>query len=612
MSHPQNEEPNVKPSRMIAERYEILSELGAGGMGVVYKAKDSMLKNFVAVKMLRAHDLTPEEFLRFQIEAKAAGNLNHPNIVTIYTFGMDGNLPYMIMEYFEGTSLSAYIKQHGPLSLPEAMPIFAQICDGMTHAHRKGVLHRDLKSSNILLIKKESGELQVKILDFGIAKIEGDEGNVTKTGLILGSPRYMSPEQFAGSKVDVRSDVYSMGCIIFETLTGKTPYEAENILMLKQMHETSPVPDPKDVCPEREFSDALKVVLRKVLAKTPANRYQKMDHLKAALLSALNNPNSTSGEFRLGVLSPFNTGSKTPLILAITIFVAVLTPLIFLRAPADVPKVESRDRQYSDGVGNLKELTKKEAESYWFPAKVHHNDSKTDDEIKRLKPNAEGVLDLSSSSATDSVMDSLPANLKGVFLDATQVSDVAVGKLVKRCKGLKRLHLLACDNITDRTIDILDALPMLEDLELSSAKITPSGIGKLAKFKKLTDLSLEGCKSVTDDGARAIAKLKKLRNLYLRGTKMTAAGIANFQGLHLRILDISALGLTDDDIAKFKNLDVADLNVSQNQLTPKALDYFAQFPSLTHINLNRTPTISIEEIEAFEKRTRIRVTREEM
>lgn len=612
MSVPPKEERNVEPSRVIAERYETLFELGAGGMGVVYKARDSLLKNFVAIKMLRANDLTPEEFLRFQIEAKAAGNLNHPNIVTIYTFGMDGHLPYMIMEYVEGTSLTSFIKEHGPLTFEEAMPIFAQICDGMTHAHRKGVLHRDLKCSNILLSKKDSGELQVRILDFGIAKIEGEDGSVTKTGLVLGSPRYMSPEQFSGGKLDARSDVYSMGCIIFEVLTGRAPYEAENILALKQLHESAPIPDPQDFCPGRHFSEALKVVMKKALAKTPANRYQKMDHLKAALLSALNNPDSPHGDFRIGMLSPFNAGSKTPLVLAISAVVLILTPLILLRAPADVPKEVVRDRQYSDGVGNLKELTKKEALNYWFPAKVHHNDSKTDEEIRHLKPNRDGVLDLSSSSASDSVMESLPVDLSGVFLDATNVSDAAIEKLVKRCKKLKRVHLLACDNITDKTIDTLAALPLLEDLQISSKKLTARGIEKVGKFMGLVDLGFEGVDIVTDDGARTISQLKKLKKLYLRGTRVTATGIASLQGLHLNILDVSALGLTDAGLLKFKNLDVEDLNLSQNDLTPKALEYLAQFPRLHHINLNRIPSIPIEAIEAFEKRTHIGVTREEM
>ncbi len=579
-------------------------------MGVVYKARDSLLKNFVAVKMLRAKDMTPEEFLRFQLEAKAAGNLNHPNIVTIYTFGMDENLPYMVMEFVQGESLSSYIQEHGPLTLEEAMPIFTQICDGMSHAHKKGVIHRDLKSSNILLTFKESEPPVVHILDFGIAKIESDDGKVTKTGQILGSPRYMSPEQFAGKRLDARSDVYSLGCIIFETLTGKPPFSDENILNLKRLHESAPIPDPQEVFPDGKFSASIKHLLRKALAKTPASRYQRMSSLKGALLNALYEPDET-GEFRLAVATTFRAASQRPMRFSTLLIVLLGAPLLLWRILSTDVQPTKPDR-FHGGVSEVTEISRGAVEDFGFPSNTHPNANSTDETAKDVKPDVNGILDLAGSQTTDSIVNNLPTDLKGLYLDGTQISDDGIARIAKKCRQIGKLHLLACPNISDKAMDAISMFPHLTELHISMEKMTSEGIRKLGLLSEVTRLDLQGNPAVTDDSVQYIGRMKSVKYLSLVGTRLSAKGIAKLYPLKLHSLDLTQLRLHDDDLPQFKNIDVDTLNLSQNELTPRALDHLAQFPHVRHILLRRVPDISIEHIEAFEKRSHKSVGREEM
>lgn len=216
---------------VFAEKYEIISALGAGGMSTVYKAKHRFLDKFVAIKLLNAHLSSDGKAVqRFQLEAKAAYDLKHPNLISIYDFGIspDGQA-YIVMDYLEGESLSQRIDRQGKLSLMEALPIFADVASGLAHAHQNNVLHRDIKPSNVMLVCGEDGTGIARIVDFGLAK-NYDENSVklTQTGEIFGSPLYMSPEQCRGAALDQRSDIYSFGCLMYETLTGFAPISGAN------------------------------------------------------------------------------------------------------------------------------------------------------------------------------------------------------------------------------------------------------------------------------------------------------------------------------------------------------------------------------------------------
>jgi serine/threonine-protein kinase len=259
-------------------RYRILGELGRGAMGVVYRASDEVLNRTVAIKTINmAAD--PQERAeyerRFYQEAKAAGSLNHPNIVTIYDLGQVGDVVYMAMEYIEGTELRDLL-QGGRLDLATAVDIVAQVAEGLAFAHERGVVHRDVKPANIMVVRGGPA----KIMDFGIARIRTSEVK-TQTGMLLGSPKYMAPEQLLGGEVDQRCDLFSLGVVLYEAVTGVTPFSGTDItqIMYQIVHAAPPVPSAIN----RRATPMLDLIVAKALAKEPAERYQHARELATDL-----------------------------------------------------------------------------------------------------------------------------------------------------------------------------------------------------------------------------------------------------------------------------------------------------------------------------------------
>lgn len=282
---------------VFADKYEILDIIGGGGMGMVYRAKHRLMNRIVAIKVLHKTNVASSDALkRFQIEARAASALSMPNILTVYDFGVSPHgQPYMVMDYLDGRSLADIIEAEGRLPLSRALNIFIQICNAMEHAHEKGILHRDLKPSNIVLVTFEGKPDYVKIVDFGIAKLlnpsDQDSANLTKTGEVFGSPLYMSPEQWKGQKLDCRTDVYSIGSVMYRSLTGEPIFEPTDVLQLmyQQVHETPRSFESLGVSLPTEIEQ----IVLKAVAKDPAERFQSMQQLMDALIEF---KNSTTGE----------------------------------------------------------------------------------------------------------------------------------------------------------------------------------------------------------------------------------------------------------------------------------------------------------------------------
>ena len=271
--------------------YEIGSVIGQGGMSIVYKAHHRMMKKTVAVKSLLPHlMLHPTSMERFRQEAQASSNLAHPNIVTIHHFGIaSSGQPYLVMDYLEGISLATLIRRNKYLSIGTACQIFAQIANGLSHAHKNGVIHRDLKPSNILLIDHPGEPMHVRIVDFGIAKLLPQAGqealSLTQTGELFGSPLYMSPEQCKGDKLDSRSDIYSLGCLMYEALVGEPPFFGDNTLEVLYKHVNNV---PASINSRgMNVPHKMEAIVFKCLAKKPDDRYQTMDELRKDVLEVL-------------------------------------------------------------------------------------------------------------------------------------------------------------------------------------------------------------------------------------------------------------------------------------------------------------------------------------
>jgi serine/threonine protein kinase/Flp pilus assembly protein TadD len=274
---------------VLGDRYEILELIGDGAMGQVYKAKHRLLKRIVAVKMMHPNLVSGAAALkRFQKEAELASALNHPNILTVYDFGVtDGGVPYLVMAFLEGTSLAEQIAGGANLELKRSVHIFKQVSLGLAHAHENGVVHRDLKPSNIMLVQLDNDPDFVKIVDFGIAKLltptEGETDNLTRTGEVFGSPPYMSPEQCRALPVDARCDIYSLGCVMYRTLSGKQPITGHDLIEYLYKHVNETPEAFSIVCPELNIPADLETIIFKAMAKQPDDRYQSMGELRDAL-----------------------------------------------------------------------------------------------------------------------------------------------------------------------------------------------------------------------------------------------------------------------------------------------------------------------------------------
>jgi serine/threonine protein kinase len=285
-------EPDAKPElpdgrnllgATIRGQYQVKEIIGKGAMGVVYKAFQLKDNKAVAIKVLHTHlTADPESIKRFQYEAKAASSLLHANIVRIYDVGVgEGGQPYIVMELLDGLTLSQFLKERHHLNTNDALPLIRQTCEALAEAHSRGVLHRDIKPANIMLCNRFGMENFVLVLDFSIAKIIQKVSDVDSTtpGLIFGSPTYMSPERFMGKGGDFRSDIYSMGIIIFQLLAGRAPFKNADLYTLMNEHIATPPPRVRDMCPESDVPELLEQTIARALAKRPEDRQENMKQL---------------------------------------------------------------------------------------------------------------------------------------------------------------------------------------------------------------------------------------------------------------------------------------------------------------------------------------------
>lgn len=283
---PSSSTPDPLIGQVIENRYQIEAVIGAGGMGKVYRGISLHLNQApVAIKVLHANMASPEHVERFRLEARLASSVRNPHIIEVKDVGQlqDGSV-YLVMEYLEGSPLSSLVKSKKPVPVPRLVSIARQIAVGLGAAHRQGVVHRDLKPGNIHLVSGEDGKDFVKILDFGIAKaLNSTEADLTLSGQLLGTPRYMSPEQASGKPVDARSDVYSFGVLLYKMATGRTPFEGEDIAILMAHQFQAPTPI-REINPlPQEVPAALEALIMKCLAKSPADRYASMEEVVAEL-----------------------------------------------------------------------------------------------------------------------------------------------------------------------------------------------------------------------------------------------------------------------------------------------------------------------------------------
>ncbi len=341
-------------------RFEIVSQLGEGGMGTVYRAIHREMDRQVALKVLKASLLSaPQQQMRFRNEAQVISTLDHPNIVSIYSVGIaETGAPYIAMELLEGKPLSDIVKEARFLSYKDAVPLFIQACHGLEHAHEQGIIHRDIKPSNLVVMQHGDQQPKVKVVDFGIAKaLEGD--SITQTSVVIGSAFYLSPGQCEGRQGDAQSDIYALGCSMFEALTGRPPFVGDFYFETMQKHRSAPPPKVKETNPDADLPESLESIIACCLSKNVEDRYKSVSQVRADLHNILNGkppqhiPQTPDSQQTASTSAKKFAGSRRLLITICSVIAVTAALTIFIERQshqlsavpiADIDLVGERDR----------------------------------------------------------------------------------------------------------------------------------------------------------------------------------------------------------------------------------------------------------------------------
>ena len=590
---------------MIGEKYQVVSLIGSGGMGTVYRVQQLLLGKEFALKFLDLHKKSDVTVRRFQQEARTASQLQHPTLVEVHDFGMYGdNQPYLVMDLVEGETLAQILKRKGALSTDYVIALFIQLCFGLMYAHERGVVHRDIKPANIMLLHPDQDftEGNVKIVDFGIAKLtqseDGQIQSLTKTGEVFGSPLYMSPEQCKGATIDRRSDIYSLGCVIFECLTGSPPFFGDTAMstMMKKLSE-QPV-SLKEGSLGREFPAALEDIVRKCLSIKPEDRYQDLSRLTKDLIAL-----QSQGANANPVVTPRNTASrregtnaKQALLVVAVMIVSSLATAAFDRAVVFKEKASAQNSSIEGKeVGPTAEMSanyteverflgsndeaKRKRSLPWFGTKLNSAGGQT--QILHF-PVLFGDIGVDGRPAKPAFHDiecrsGAPLNLRLRHMVAGEPAALAklIGLNIKQLsysgsfaannsaiaiiEKFPSINSLSFQSTSITSLGVLNTLPLLEVLDISKTKVPSS---EFVKLKHLGNLKVVVIGPIEDPETifNALASDKKLEFLsYSGGGK----GLSHRQVAALaRLTPLKDLRL--DNCPHFDDADLAKMSALKN------------------------------------------------
>ncbi len=508
--------------QILGGRYRVLSLLGQGGMGVVYKVEQIFLGKQLALKTIQKSEQNDLALRRFEAEARAVFSVNHPNIIAVHDFGLlDDQTPFLAMEFVDGKTLGRILKSR-PLAVDEAVPLFIQVCFGLAHAHESGIVHRDIKPNNIMLLNNMDWgtEGSVKILDFGIAKLAQHEGGemqaLTRTGEIFGSPLYMSPEQCVGGKLDHRSDIYSLGCVIFESLTGTPPFVGENAMNTMMMHQREAIPTLKEASLGQEFPAALEQIVRGMLAKNPDERYQNLGYA-AHDLADLKRGVKVERSSIVTVPRPVTPNITTPdmvqirksnfymILISTAAFCAILTATATQLLHPSKPAPAAQAVVPANESNPLADIKGGIAAADATPTEIQKKIDRREGEFFAIKYPTDKTLEL--------FKDYEDAQL--IELTECEVSDEGFKNLSK--SKVLSLTLVGDKNI--RSADEISKLKYLQRLNLRDTNITDEALVKLAQLPMLDQLDISGSNNVSEKGLMALASATSLTVVQLSDDK---------------------------------------------------------------------------------------------
>jgi len=591
----------LSPGTIIAKRYRVLFLIGHGGMGSVYKVEQLLLNKNYALKTLQASTISDNAWRRFQQEAKAAALLDHPALIKVVDMGLiDEGHPFFVMELAEGVPLSSLLKS-GPLPLDTVLEIFRQLSLGLGYAHSQGVIHRDLKPSNIIVQNSGSPtDLKVKVVDFGIAKVLGRDdpelANLTKTGEIFGTPHYMSPEQCLGRSIDERADIYSVGCVMFEALTGEPPFMSDNALATMLKHQSEQPPTLKEGTLGHSFSQDLEGVIAKLLAKNPRLRYQNLLDLAYDLGTIkCGEPIDSRAHQTLAGIRTRRHIWRTWLVNGFVTLVLILGALaigyiagrngahtIFDAPPrdkdvdsaktwVDVPDIKFNQKYFScpmptpegeiryfhfpsDSLGELTQLSTKskcfkKENGQFVPTNMPV--AQNDLVITNFQPVGLRVDFLLAGDDNASLLKCFRADDLSVLNFDTALCTEQHLKNIEHCSKLRGLFLSDTRALTDQAIDSIDKLPQLQALDVNDSGITTKGLLRLKRLKSLKYLNVKKFADIS----KILAVLEgsnQIRYLFMRQCNLQRSDLQKLATMpNLRYLDLGRNGEVDANSLKY-------------------------------------------------------------
>lgn len=531
----------IQEPTIIADRYKVLNCLGEGGMGKVYESLDTILDRKVAIKVMAHLYDSDDKLKRFQQEAKLASKLNHPGIVTSYDFGVSQSSDaYFVMECVSGKNLSCYLEENGPLSQANFISLFGQLTDALSHAHSFNVIHRDIKPSNIM-VREDGKSLNGFVLDFGIAKGLADSQVLeeTKTGQMIGSPRCISPEQIQARDVDARADIYSLGCVMYESLSGSPPYVADSALETMKLHLLEDVPSLKlaDVSLySDEFILKVEEIIQRALQKDPEQRFQSMAEVCKeirSLVSFSSEREEHSDPSELVCEEEKTKPNNRSFWIVSAIAISTLIAAFFLWGIFQPEESKSS----KNIVSTRREYKSIEGDYDIVDSIVSKRLKKTKRQIEDFRNcsvaelSKKDVWDFQYSEISDKDLmriHNCPL-LRSLNLSHTKITNRGLAEVLK-LRNLEVLHLTRTSKVMyTQNID-WSRLQRLRTLSLDWNDLDDNSLEALSKLPRLQKLKLNNNPRITNKGLRTLSQLPLVRELDLSDTGITQAGLTFVKG----------------------------------------------------------------------------------
>jgi hypothetical protein len=587
---PDSETLEFEPGTLIGSQYRVGRKLGGGGMGVVYKCHDIALQRTVAIKFLQPHlASTHRGLVRLQQEARALSKLTDPTIVKVHHLSRttDSVPPYLVMDYLEGRSLAEIIKAEHTLDVDRCLHIMIEIVTGLSHAHRLGIVHRDLKPANIMLVVQNGFET-AKILDFGMAKIlyamDEPEQNVTRTGEIFGTPAYMSPEQAVGKTVDDRTDQYSLGCMLFECLTGTPPHVGGTAMETMIRHVTEEVDPLSQASLGKKFSPRLEALVHRLLYKDPSKRFRNMDEVRDELCLILNqeplHPETfvdTDARARAGRVRKIHLKLAA---IVFGLFFAITSGALVMQQ-----KQQQEQQQQQQQARLVAEKRQRAAAIGAMPVTLK----------MLIRGEMRDAPDPSDPDFNEAGGEFLRYTEKHTYTEYVNLHNERFSYLtdrglaaIERMPNVRWLNLTKCEYIGDEGVKHLLKFKLLM-LDLSRTNVTDGVLITLRPMKSLVSLNFTEDGAITNRGMKELQYFPHLARIDLEKTSVDASGLADIAKCKtLKILDLQHLQIRNGLAALQALPDLQELDLSGTDILDKDLDALVPIKSLRKVTIKST------------------------